>query len=79
MPWILIGTYEVISWAKNIFDELAPFSKKANPRKTGSVYQYSIASKKALHVLSALDQIDVPKLERKWSKIKKYKESKNEA
>lgn len=74
----LIGTYEVISWAKKIFDELVPFSTKANPRKTGAVYQYSIASKKALHVLSALEQIDVPKLERKWNKIKKYKESKNE-
>jgi predicted DNA binding protein len=32
----------------------------------------------ALCALSELNKIDVPKLERKWSKVKKYKESKNE-
>lgn len=74
----VIGTYKMICWAKSIFDDIVPFSTNANPRKIGKVYQYGIASKKALHVLSALKRIDVPKLGRKWNKIDQYKESINE-
>lgn len=74
----IVGTYETICWAKAIFDDIATFSTNANPRKIGKVFQYSIASKKALHVLSELQKINVPKLGRKWDKINQYKESKNE-
>jgi len=74
----IIGTYNMICWAKMAFDEIVPFSTNANPRKVGKVFQYSIASKKALHVLSELQKVNVPKLGRKWNKISQYKESKNE-
>lgn len=74
----IIGTYNMICWAKAIFDDIAPFSTNANPRKIGKVFQYSIASKKALHVLLELQKINVPKLGRKWNKVNQYKESKNE-
>lgn len=74
----IIGTHNMIRWAKAIFDDIVPFSTNANPRKVGKVFQYSIASKKALHVLSELQKINVPKLGRKWNKINQYKESKNE-
>lgn len=74
----IIGTYNMICWAKTIFDEIAPFSTNANPRKVGKVFQYSIASKKALHVLSYLQKVNVQKLGRKWNKINQYKERKNE-
>lgn len=75
----IIGTYNINCWAKAIFDEIVPFATNANPRKVGNIFVYSIASKKALHVLSYLQKINVPKLGRKWNKINQYKESKNEA
>lgn len=74
----IVGTYNMICWFKSIFDNIATFSTNANPRKLGKVFQYSIASKKALHVLTELQKVNVPKLSRKWSKINQYKESKNE-
>lgn len=70
----VVGTQKVLCWIKEIFDKIAPFSTNANPRKMGKVYQYSIASKKALHVLSGLNGVNVPKLGRKWDKINQYKE-----
>lgn len=74
----IIGTYNMNCWAKAIFDEIVPFSANAKPRKVGNIFVYSIASKKALHVLSELQKINVPKLGRKWNKINQYKDSKNE-
>ena len=69
----MVGTYNMICWAKAILDDIAPFSTNAKPRKTGKVFVYSIASKKALDALSELQKINVPKLGRKWNKIDQYR------
>lgn len=73
----IVGTYGIICWIKSIFDNIVSFSTNANPRKVGKVFQYSIASKKALYVLSKLQEINVPKLSRKWNKINQYRDLKN--
>lgn len=72
----LIGTEAVLTWVKNIFDQIAPFSKDAKVRKikNSNAYEYHIASKKALYVLNVLKDLTVPKMKRKWKVVDYYNE-----
>jgi hypothetical protein len=43
-----------------------------NIRRVKNNYSYSINGQEANKILTQLYSIDVPKLKRKWSKVKKY-------
>jgi len=72
----LVGTEQMLLWIKFNFDKIVPFSIASTPRKikNSKIYQYQIASKKALDVLNYLNLIDVPKMQRKWKVVEYYNE-----
>lgn len=65
----ITGTYEVLCWIKNLFDEVAFSEYQANVRSVGKVYSYKIVGKKAKVILKAMLHTSTPKLERKWAKV----------
>lgn len=64
----VLGTKEVLEWMKDIFD-LISIPSKRNPkvRKRNNIFEYKIVGKRAKEIKKILENIDVPKLDRKWS------------
>jgi hypothetical protein len=77
--WYLsvIGTHGVLSFIKITLDKLFPYSnnsKQASIIKKGKVYCYTVGGKRIVEAIEYLNQIDVPKLQRKWDIHKRYNE-----
>lgn len=70
------GTFSVLSWIKFYFDILYPATTKRVPavKAHGNIFKYRISGKRANHIVGFLNQFNVPKLERKWSKLELIKE-----
>lgn len=69
----LLGTKELLTFIKNVFDELEPLHKHKNAkidkkRKT-NIYRFNLSGQRAHKILQKLKSINVPKLERKWDRV----------
>ena len=70
----ITGSYETCIWVKEVWDQILrehDFIKMTRLYKYKKRHAYSISlcSKRAECVLNILNNIDVPKMERKWSKV----------
>ncbi len=68
----VIGSRHVISWVKSYLCSYFPELNAISVNKRGNIFTFSVLNKKAIDVLNWLLDIDVPRLERKWNKIKEY-------
>lgn len=71
------GTESVLVWVRTLFDSYFPQRKKRyNPSQvlkrpgTKTTYNYRLSGERAIESLSFLSNFDVPKLYRKWSKVR---------
>jgi hypothetical protein len=73
----ILGTKPMLDWIKNIFDKISPMKIASKPikRKNG-IYQYRIVGKRAWKISQKLNNLSIPKLERKWSKLDLFKTKK---
>ena len=73
----MIGLPSLLLWIKSFFDEkyvhTCKFHHPANviPRTKTATYlsNYNVTGERALRILRDLKTVDVPKLQRKWSKV----------
>lgn len=71
----IIGTKELVTWAKDICDYISPCADlKYNPKvrkekKNSKIFIYGISGLRALKILNVLNKVNVPKLQRKWNKL----------
>lgn len=70
----IIGTNEIVSWAKDILDNLIAPTKNHNSqvnkeKKNSKIFRFKVTGYRALSILEILNNFDVSKLERKWKKI----------
>jgi hypothetical protein len=60
------GTYEVCDWVKDWFEKIVPPHRIAKVNKNKSIYKHNVKGKRAIEIIRALRDIEVPKLSRKW-------------
>jgi len=68
---VFLGTYDMLSWIKVIFDEEFPqhvYKNLPTVRKHKGIYEYGVCGKRAEYIMSKLREIDVPRLGRKWAR-----------
>jgi hypothetical protein len=69
----LMGTKSLLTWVTSFFDKEFPpsywKSAKIRPRSNTDMWEYCIKGKRAASIIRDFSSIDVPKFERKWSKI----------
>lgn len=80
----IVGTYEITSWICNIFNKLIPSKNKhiakaklRTDRGSFNHATYKITGYRAEAIFKILQQIDVPKLNRKWNFVIPEKSSYN--
>jgi hypothetical protein len=69
----IVGTEDLLIWIKEIMDKHFPVSmptaRVSNVHKHKSIYEYGFCGTRAIHVLSALSQLPIPHMKRKWDKL----------
>jgi DNA-binding transcriptional regulator WhiA len=66
----ILGTAEVLSWIKDVFDTQFPKKYISNIRlakQDGKIYSYKIVGHKALLILDRIKSLQLPLLNRKWN------------
>ena len=66
-----VGTSDMLSWIKSIFDEEFSqhvYRRLPTVRPHKGIHEYSIHGKRAEYIMSKLQEIDIPRLGRKWAK-----------
>ncbi len=68
----VMGTKEMMQWIKDIFDRLAPQCGHSKLEETNSenIYVYKISGVKVYWLSKMFLSMDIPRLERKWSKVR---------
>jgi hypothetical protein len=65
----LVGTNVVLSWIKDIFDELSSSKRAANVLPKGNVYQYAVHAGRRRKIFRCLKRIMTPEMVRKWHDV----------
>ena len=70
----VMGTKELMTWVKQVFDHLTPGYTKSNLYSTSSqnIYVYSIHGVRAYLIWKLFMALDIHRLTRKWSKFEPY-------
>jgi hypothetical protein len=68
----LRGTQEVLKWICMIFDKLDSGNHycTSKPRLHDGYWSYTISGHRAIRILNQLKSLDIPKMPRKWNKVK---------
>lgn len=64
----ILGTKRICEWIKNTFDELTNKCGKINLKPNTHIYRLNYCCKAAREIIKVLSDVNVPKLERKWTK-----------
>lgn len=64
----IVGTFELMTWMQNFFQERFP-GYKTKLYKKGIVYYFTITGKRAITFAKYLKESSVEKLKRKWDKV----------
>lgn len=72
----IMGTHALMTWVKSIFDAIVPANSK-NGQHLKSVsdkdsYEYKITGTKAYWLGKLLLSLDIPRLDRKWDKLRSF-------
>ena len=77
------GCIGILEFIQNVVDNLVPVTSKIYhakvreaSRNNSVLYTYKVTGQRAYKILSSLDKINVPKLQRKWDKLKICHEAK---
>jgi hypothetical protein len=71
----LVGTYDFLSWAKKVFEEILnkKIRSRVRPSKRGSKsFQFNVHGRDAEKLLDYIQRLDSPCLDRKWNKFTKF-------
>ena len=70
----VMGTKELMTWVKQVFDYLTPGYTRSNLYATSSknIYVYSIHGVRAYLIWKMFMALDIHRLSRKWSKFEPY-------
>jgi hypothetical protein len=69
-----VGTSAMMCWLKQLFDDQFPaynrgFARVADIHYSDVVKRYEVTGRRAQDILGFLKKINVPKMDRKWSKV----------
>jgi hypothetical protein len=75
----LAGTFDILVWVKEVFDNLKSrnngYNSEVLKQKDSNIWVYRVGGNRAYQILKVLQSIKTPtRLARKWSKIKEYEE-----
>lgn len=72
----IIGTKMMLDWMKTIFDRDIPGVKGAllQPTESEGIYDYKVSGVKVYWLAKLFLSLDIPRLERKWSKLHTFVE-----
>jgi hypothetical protein len=70
----LMGTKSLMSWVKEFYDTLIPFSDKSQLKILGEKdsFEYKIIGAKAYWLGKLFLSLDIPRLNRKWDILRQY-------
>lgn len=68
------GNFDMMQWLCQLFDEHFPpsngrYAKVISYKSGTTAKRYELTGKRALEILTFLNKINVPKMQRKWSKV----------
>lgn len=69
---VVSGSPSVLEWMKDIFDKITPFDTKSKIIKRKKSYSYTITGRRAYFIGKMFLTLDIPRLDRKWDKLRNF-------
>lgn len=66
----IAGTLDIVTWIKDQFYLMLPAHKNGTIGPMANVFRYRVYTTRALNIIKELNTVDVPRMERKWGKVK---------
>lgn len=70
----VMGTHALMTWIKSVFDTIIPEGKPTNLKSVSEKdsYEYKVTGTKAYWLAKLLLSLDIPRLDRKWDKMREF-------